>query len=151
MHGHDAVWQWQLLTDATWSNLPSPSGMMEGGTVVPTLKTISLRVHDNQQMILAAGDQTGVIISPGGSELTSVDLPAPPTHALISEDFSNDGLTDLILVTSSGVYGFVQTRQPGALFFSTLVGCLLLVMGVIFVIQHLNSLKGKPRASSGHR
>ncbi|MBA0655553.1 hypothetical protein Goklo_008027 [Gossypium klotzschianum] len=151
LHGHDAVWQWQLLTDATWSNLPSPSGMMEGGMVVPTFKSISLRVHDNQQMILAAGDQTGVIISPGGSVLTSIDLPAPPSHALIAEDFSNDGLTDLILVTSSGVYGFVQTRQPGALFFSTLVGCLLLVMGVLFVTQHLNSMKGKPRASSGPR
>ncbi|XWS29245.1 hypothetical protein CRYUN_Cryun24cG0011800 [Craigia yunnanensis] len=151
LHGHDAVWQWQLFTDATWSNLPSPSGMMEGGTVVPTLKAISLLVHDTQHMILAAGDQTGVIISPGGSILTTVDLPAPPTHALISEDFSNDGLTDLILVTSNGVYGFVQTRQPGALFFSTLVGCLLLVMGVILVTQHLNSIKGKPRASSGPR
>ncbi|OMO56951.1 hypothetical protein CCACVL1_26096 [Corchorus capsularis] len=146
LHGHDAVWRWQLLTEATWSNLPSPSGMMEGGgTTVPTLKPISLRVHDSQQMILAAGDQTGVIISPGGSILASIDLPAPPTHALITEDFSNDGLTDLIVVTSNGVYGFVQTRRPGALFFSTLVGCLLVVMGVIFITQHLNSVKGKPR------
>ncbi|KAE8703845.1 Detected protein of confused Function [Hibiscus syriacus] len=83
--------------------------------------------------------------------LTSIDLPAPPTHALITEDFSNDGLTHIILVTSSGVYGFVQARQPGALFFSTLVGYLLLVMGVIFVTQHLNSMKGKPRASPGPR
>ncbi|KAK1588636.1 hypothetical protein Q3G72_025282 [Acer saccharum] len=150
-HGHDAVWQWQLLTDATWSNLPSPSGMMEAGSVVPTLKAFSLRVHDNQQMILAAGDQAAVVISPGGSILTSVDLPAPPTHALVCDDFSNDGLTDLIIVTSNGVYGFVQTRQPGALFFSTLVGCLIVVMGVIFLTQHLNSIKGKPRASSGLR
>lgn len=132
-----------------WSNLPSPSGLMEAGTVVPTLKAFSLRGGDNQQMILAAGEQEAVAISPGGSILASVDLPAPPTHALICEDFSNDGLTDLILVTSTGVYGFVQTRQPGALFFSTLVGCLILVMGVIFVTQHLNSVKGKPRASSG--
>lgn len=151
LHGHDAVWQWQLLTDATWSNLPSPSGMMESGTVVPTLKAFSLRVHDNQPMILAAGDQEAVVISPGGSILTSIDLPAPPTHALVTEDFSNDGLTDIIVMTSNGVYGFVQTRQPGALFFSTLVGCLLVVMGVIFVSQHLNSMKGKPRASAGSR
>ncbi|XP_031260759.1 uncharacterized protein LOC116118946 [Pistacia vera] len=150
-HGHDAVWQWQLLTGATWSNLPSPSGMMEANLVVPTLKAISLRVHDNQQMILAAGDQEAVVLSPGGSILTSVDLPAPPTHALVCEDFSNDGLTDLILMTSNGVYGFVQTRQPGALFFSTLVGCLIVVMGIIFITQHLNSMKGKPRASSGLR
>lgn len=149
LHGHDAVWQWQLVTGATWSNLPSPSGMMEAGMVVPTLKAFSLCVHDNQELILAAGDQEAVVLSPGGSILTSVVLPAPPTHALICDDFSNDGLTDLILVTSSGVYGFVQTRHPGALFFSTLVGCLIIVMGVIFVSQHLNSIKGKPRASSG--
>ncbi|GMY12400.1 FG-GAP repeat-containing protein [Fagus crenata] len=148
LHGHGADWQWQLSTGATWSNLPSPSGMMEAGMVVPTLKAFPLRVHDNQEVILAAGDQEAVVISPGGSPLTSVDFPGSPTHALICEDFSNDGLTDLILVTPSGVYGFVQTRQPGALFFSTLVGCLILVMGVIFVTQHLNSMKGKPRDGS---
>ncbi|CAK9157078.1 unnamed protein product [Ilex paraguariensis] len=150
LHGHDAVWQWQLLTGATWSNLPSPSGMMESGMVVPTLKAFTLRVHDNQELILVGGDQEALLISPGGSILASIDLPAPPTHALVCEDFSNDGLIDLILVTSNGVYGFVQTRQPGALFFSTLVGCLIIVMGVIFVSQHLNSMKGKPRASAGH-
>uniref|UniRef100_A0A7N0UBT2 FG-GAP repeat-containing protein n=1 Tax=Kalanchoe fedtschenkoi TaxID=63787 RepID=A0A7N0UBT2_KALFE len=145
-HDHEAIWQWQMLTGATWSNLPSPSGMMESGTVIPTLKAFSLRVYDKQEIILAAGDQEAVVLSPGGSILTSVDLPAPPTHALLTEDFSNDGLTDLIVVTSNGVYGFVQTRQPGALFFSTLVGCLIIVMGVIFVTQHINSMKGKPRA-----
>lgn len=123
---------------------------MEGGLVVPTLKPFSLRVHDNQEIILAAGDQEAVVISPGGSILTTFDLPAPPSHALICQDFSNDGLTDIILVTSSGVYGFVQTRQPGALFFSTLVGCLIIIMGVIFVSQHLNSMKGKPRASTNY-
>lgn len=121
--------------------------MIEAAMVVPTLKAFSLRIHDKREMILAAGEQEAVLISPGGSILTSLELPAPPTHALIGEDFSNDGLTDLILVTSTGVYGFVQTRQPGALFFSILVGVLILVMGVIFVTQHLNSIKGKPRPS----
>lgn len=150
LHGHDAIWRWQLLTGATWSNLPSASDMMEGN-VVPTLKVMSLRHGDEHEVILAAGEQEAVIISPGGSDLTEIDLPAPPTHALVTEDFSNDGLTDIILVTSSGVYGFVQTRQPGALFFSTLVGCLIVLMGVIFVSQHLNSIKGKPRASSNYR
>ncbi|KAK7367346.1 hypothetical protein VNO80_09357 [Phaseolus coccineus] len=148
LHGHDAVWQWQQSTGVTWSNLPSPSGMMEGGLVIPTLKPLPLRLHDNQEVILAAGEQEAVIISPGGSVLATIELPGPPTHVLICEDFSNDGLTDLILVTSNGVYGFVQTRQPGALFFSMLVGCLIVVMGVIFVTQHLNSTKGKPRPSS---
>lgn len=147
--GHDATWNWQILTGATWSNLPSPSGLMEAGLVVPTLKAFHLRAHDNRQLILAAGDQEAVVLSAGGSTLTTVELPAAPTHALVCDDFSNDGLTDLILVTSNGVYGFVQTRQPGALFFSTLVGCLIIVMGVLFVSQHLSYTKGKPRVSSG--
>ncbi|CAJ2646478.1 unnamed protein product [Trifolium pratense] len=151
LHGHDALWQWQQSTGVTWSNLPSPAGMMEGGLVIPTLKPFPLRVHDNQEVILAAGEQEAVVISPGGSILATIELPGPPTHVLIREDFSNDGLTDLILVTSSGVYGFVQTRQPGALFFSVLIGCLIVVMGVIFVTQHMNSMKGKPRPSSGPR
>ncbi|KAL0904280.1 hypothetical protein M5K25_026367 [Dendrobium thyrsiflorum] len=152
VHGDGATWKWQLTTGATWSNLPSPSGMAEEAKIVPTLKAFSLRAHDNKEVIIAGGDQEAVVISPGGSFLSSIELPGSPTHALVLDDFSGDGFTDIILVTSSGVYGFVQTRQPGALFFSTLVGCLIIIMGVIFVSQHLNSMsKGKPRASSEYR
>ncbi|RCV23336.1 hypothetical protein SETIT_4G290700v2 [Setaria italica] len=146
--GHDAVWRWQVSTGATWSNLPSPSGMMEN-IVVPTLKAFSLRSYDRKEVIIAGGDQEAVVLSPSGGILAIIELPAPPTHALIMEDFSGDGLTDMVVVTSGGVYGFVQIRQPGALFFSTLVGCLIVVIGVIFVSLHLNSSSsGKPRASS---
>ncbi|XP_015689377.1 uncharacterized protein LOC102718059 [Oryza brachyantha] len=149
--GHDAIWRWQLSTGATWSNLPSPSGMTEN-IVVPTLKAFSLRAYDPKQVIIAGGDLEAVVISPSGGLLASIELPAPPTHALVLEDFSGDGLTDIILVTSGGVYGFVQTRHPGALFFSTLVGCLIVVIGVIFVSLHLNSSNnGKPRASTDYR
>lgn len=151
LHGHDAIWRWQLLTGATWSNLPSPSGMMES-TVIPTLKPLPLRAHSNQEVIIAAGDQEAVVISSGGGILATFELPGPPTHALVLQDFSNDGLTDIIVVTSSGLYGFVQTRHPGALFFSTLVGCLIVIMAVLFVSQYLNSMnKGKPRASTDYR
>ncbi|KAJ8465036.1 hypothetical protein OPV22_027588 [Ensete ventricosum] len=151
LHGHDAIWRWQISTGATWSNVPSPSGMMED-VIVPTLKSFPLHAHSNKEVIVAAGEHEAVVISHGGSILASIELPGPPTHALVLEDFSNDGLTDIILVTSGGVYGYVQTRQPGALFFSTLVGCLIVVIVVIIVSQHLNSIsKGKPRASSDHR
>jgi hypothetical protein len=122
--------------------------MMEN-IVVPTLKAFSLRAYDPKEVIIAGGDQEAVVLSPSGGILAIIELPAPPTHALIMEDFSGDGLTDMVVVTSGGVYGFVQIRQPGALFFSTLVGCLIVVIGVIFVSLHLNlSSSGKPRADS---
>ncbi|KAG6532068.1 hypothetical protein ZIOFF_005906 [Zingiber officinale] len=151
LHDHEAIWRWQISAGVVWSNLPSPSGMMEN-VVVPTLKSVPLHSHTNKEVIVAAGEHEAVVISHGGSILATIDLPGPPTHALILEDFSNDGLTDIILVTSSGIYGFMQTRQPGALFFSTLIGCLIVVMVVIFVSLHLNSInKGKPRAPSDQR
>ncbi|XP_074576516.1 uncharacterized protein LOC141833031 [Curcuma longa] len=151
LHDHEAIWRWQISTGVVWSNLPSPSGMMEN-VVVPTLKSVPLHAHTNREVIVAAGEHDAVVISHGGSILATIDLPGPPTHALILEDFSNDGLTDIILVTSSGIYGFIQTRQPGALFFSTLIGCLIVVIVVIFVSLHLNSInKGKPRASIDQR
>jgi hypothetical protein len=49
-------------------------------------------------------------------------------------------------ITAAGVYGFAQTRQPGALFFSTLVGCLIVVMAVLFVSQQINSANKKIRS-----
>lgn len=151
LHGEGAIWRWQLSTGATWTNLPAPSGMMED-IVVPTLKAFRLQAHDHHEVVIAGGDQEAVVISPGGSLLASIELPGSPTHSLVLEDFSGDGLTDIILVTSGGIYGFVQTRQPGALFFSTLVGCLIVIMGVIFVSQYLNSsAKSKPRVSAEYR
>lgn len=144
IHGQGAIRRWQLLTGATWSNLPSPAGIVEE-KVIPTLEPLPLHVHGTHKAILVAGEQEAVILSPDGSQLTSIFLPSPPTHPIIYGDFSNDGLNDLILVTSDGIYGFVQTRQPGALFFSSLVGCLIVVMVVILISQHFNSTNSKPR------
>jgi hypothetical protein len=46
----------------------------------------------------------------------------------------------------------VQTRQPGAIFFSTLVGCLIVVIGVVYVSLHLNLPNGgKPSSSTDYR
>lgn len=145
IHGQGALRRWQLLTGSTWTNFPSPAGMAEE-KVIPTLKALSLHVHGPKQVILVAGEQEATIISQGGSLLASIFLPSPPTHQILYGDFSNDGLTDLVLVSSNGIYGFVQTRQPGALFFSSLVGCLIIVMAVILVSQHFSSTRSKPRA-----
>lgn len=69
---------------------------MTENAAIPTLKAFSLRAYNPKQVIIAGGDQEAVAISPSGVVLASIDLPALPTHALILEDFSGDGLTDFI-------------------------------------------------------
>jgi hypothetical protein len=103
------------------------------------------RENGDPEAILAVGELEAVILSPKGSHVVQFSLPAPGTAPIIFADFSGDKWNDLILVTEDGIYGFVQTRQPGAILFSTLVGVLICVMAVIFVTQHLGTGKGKSR------
>lgn len=137
LHGKGAIMQWQVSTRASWENSFFQAGVAVE-RVVPTLKVISLRAHGPPELILVAGESEAVILSSSGGQLRSFFLPSPPTHELVVADFSGDGLNDIIVVTSNGVYGFVQVQQPGALFFSSLVGCLIVVMCVIFIIQHFS-------------
>lgn len=135
--------RWQIVTGASWANHPAPAGQAVE-KVVPTLAALPLRKGAEGEAILVAGEHEAVILHPDGSRLASFGLPAPPSLPIMYEDFSGDGLNDLILVTSSGVYGFQQTRHPGAILFSSLVGLLIVVMAIIFITQHLNSPKTKP-------
>lgn len=142
LHQKGAYMRWQVVTGASWVGAFYQAGLSVD-RVLPTLKVMSLRAHGLPQLILAAGENEAVILSPSGSQLNSILLPSPPTHALVVADFSGDSLNDLIVVTSSGVYGFVQVQQPGALLFSSLVGCLIVVMCAIFIVQHFSISEGK--------
>lgn len=108
---------------------------------------LPLRKNGEADAILAVGEAEAVVLSPKGSYVTQVFLPTPGSAPMIYDDFSGDKLNDLILVSEDGIYGFVQTRQPGAILFVSLVGVLILVMGVIFVTQHWGTGKGKSRAA----
>lgn len=143
-YNQEAEHRWQLVTSAFWTTTPELRGI---GThkVVPSLTALPLRKNGEPEAILAVGELEVVVLSPKGSHVTQFPLPASASGPIIHADFSGDKLNDLILVTEDGIYGFVQTRQPGAILFSTLVGVLILVMGVIFVTQHLGTGKGKTR------
>ncbi|KAL2632806.1 hypothetical protein R1flu_004285 [Riccia fluitans] len=143
-HGQDAKRMWQIVTGASWANHHTPSGMAVD-KIVPTLAALSLRKNAEPEAILAAGEMEALILHPDGSRLATFILPGPPSAPLIISDFSGDGLNDLIVVTNGGIYGYVQSRHPGAVLFSSLVGLLIVVMAVIGITQHLNSPKGKPR------
>lgn len=144
--GQEAHHQWQVVTSAFWSASEELQGIGQH-QVIPTLAALPLRKNGQPEVVLAVGEVEGVILSPKGSHVTTFPLPAPPSAPVLYADFSGDTLNDLIITTSDGIYGFVQTRQPGAILFSTLVGVLLLVMGVIFITQHLGSSKRNSRSA----
>ncbi|MCO5587867.1 hypothetical protein L7F22_041819 [Adiantum nelumboides] len=137
LHGKGAIMRWQVVTGASWENSFVQAGVA-AERVVPTLKVISLRAHGPPQLILVAGESEAVILTSSGRQLNSFFLPSPPTHELVVADFSGDGLNDIIVVASNGLYGFVQVQRPGALFFSSLIGCLIVVMCAIFIVQHFS-------------
>ncbi|XP_024368527.1 uncharacterized protein [Physcomitrium patens] len=144
--GQEAQHRWQVTTTAYWTTSPDLQGV---GTarIIPTLIALPLRKNGEADAILAVGEAEAVVLSPKGSYVTQVFLPTPGSAPMIYDDFSGDKLNDLILVSEDGIYGFVQTRQPGAILFVSLVGVLILVMGVIFVTQHWGTGKGKSRAA----
>lgn len=55
-----------------------------------------------------------VVVSEHGHVLAELELPSPPTQPLLLADFNGDGLNDIVLVTSNGLYGYVQVNGCGA-------------------------------------
>lgn len=48
-------------------------------------------------------------------------------------DFNGDGLTDLILTSHDGVFGYAQVRRPGGVPFSALLALLIIAMAVVYI------------------
>ncbi|CAI5957966.1 unnamed protein product [Closterium sp. NIES-64] len=147
-HGH---MRWQISTDAKWTPA-DPAAAFDSSAPpahVPSLHAMALKAGGRPEVILAVGDNEAVFVSPGGKILGTLALPTTPTEPIIVADFNGDRLNDLIIVTAIGPYGFVQVRQPGAMLLSSLLGCLVIVMSVIFVSLHLDTPRGgKPRGRS---
>eukprot|EP00897_Mesotaenium_endlicherianum_P001124 jgi/Mesen1/11011/ME000098S10407 len=144
VHHHHGKMRWQVSSDAHWYNERGPAGF-DNDPVVPTLMALPLRVGGPPEVILAGGESAAVVLSPHGVEETSFSVPMGSVSPFVVADFNNDNLNDLILVTALGLYGFQQVRQPGAVLFSSLLGVLILCMGVVFVTQHVGPARGKPR------
>lgn len=54
-----------------------------------------------------------------------------PKSPLIAGDFDSNGLTDIMLVSHTGIFGYTQVRRPGGVPFSALL--VLLIMAMIWV------------------
>ena len=102
---------WRARAGARWA--PHPPGSPHPPPA-PTLAAFALRPHTRAAAFLAAGDERVSLVSATGHVLASAPLPAPPTLPALAVDADGDGLTDVIVVTAGGVFGFAQTRPRGA-------------------------------------
>lgn len=141
--GHHGKLRWQVASEAMWANPVAPAGL-HFERVVPTLAALPLRAGGPAEVLLAVGESNAVVLSPHGVVEATFPVPLGPTAAAVIADFNNDRLNDLIIVTSMGIYGYVQVRQRGATLFSALLGCLIIGMGIVFVTQAVGTGK-KPR------
>jgi len=84
----------------------------------------------------ASGTHTAALFGLTGKRLDTLELPSAPLQPLVAADFTGDGLTDLLLVTRTHLYGFQLVRHIGAgLPYAALLGCLLVAMLVVYVTQ----------------
>ncbi|QDZ18116.1 hypothetical protein HOP50_01g06200 [Chloropicon primus] len=137
-HGHR---KWSVQAGSGWTG---PDGQSEVDRVAPTLRTMELRVHGHNWVVVTAGAYSANILSPNGHKLESIDLPGKPNLDLQVMDFNSDGLNDLVLCTSEGYYGYAQIRKFSSAPLTGLLACLLVAMISIYVSLH-GTGKGKTR------
>lgn len=113
---HDGERRWSAQTRSDWSD----------GS--PTQKRIALysTEGDEEDIVVVLGSKTLTLLwLETGSVAQTVEIADIGSGDLVVADFNNDGLNDLIIVTSKGYFGFASARQVGALL---LVGLFLVVM-----------------------
>lgn len=70
-----------------------------------------------------------------------------PRLPLQIADFNADGLTDVILVTHDGVFGYAQVRRPGGVPFSALLALLIIAMVFVYVTHQASPTAKKGRST----
>eukprot|EP00892_Ulva_mutabilis_P008601 jgi/Ulvmu1/6112/UM027_0090.1 len=133
MYDHVGTRRWQRRTQATWANAAEDATL---DRVAPTLQVLPMRRHAVPTAILAAGVHTAVVYNAKGEQLNSFELPGAPLLPLVQCDFAGHGLTDVLLVTKDGVYGFQLVKNMGAgMPYATMLGGLLVAVVAVFVTQ----------------
>ena len=60
---------------------------------------------------------------------------------MIAADFTGDGLTDVIMVSSEGIFGYAQVRRPGGVPFSILLALLIVAMIAVYATHQAGPQK----------
>ena len=70
-----------------------------------------------------------------------ISMQAPPSKPFVAADFTGDGLTDLIMISNEGLFGYAQVRRPGGVPFSILLALLIVAMIAVYTTHQTGAGK----------
>eukprot|EP00808_Paulinella_micropora_P017153 g32257.t1 len=113
----------------------------------PSLIGLSLQ-QDSQfpEFIAAVGEFTVSVLSrANGAIQAEAWLPSTPVSPPVVGDFNNDGVSDLLIMTTGGLHGLASYSTPGSRVFLVLLVFLLCILLVALLMKALQS-SGKPHS-----
>ncbi|KAK3086371.1 hypothetical protein FSP39_017480 [Pinctada imbricata] len=136
---------WQTLTRTGWAKAAldkkrNKEAQKEQFTefmeeFLPSRTLMSLTVFDRQDVVVYSGwSEITVVSLVDGTELAEHSLPCQPTAPLVTGDFDNDGLNDIIVTCRLGYIGFTihhRTNHIYTLLYALSVFCAILLLNWI--------------------
>ena len=117
-------------------------------------RAYEMGLHDNMHSdILIMGDSALGLVSTDGYLLSNVAIPKPPITKPAVGDFDNDGVTDVIIVTSDAILGYRLEVQVGSrgLLIAVVLLCLFAFAMYASTIQISSQNVGNVEGAGGVR
>lgn len=118
------------------------AGLRPDSVAVPSLRFVNLHAEKNAEeaddedlQLLAVGDSNLVFLSMDGRVRASIGLTQQPVGTPTLGDFNDDGVLDVIVVSSGGYFSFALERRPnvGGALFAALIAILLVVANSVLL------------------
>jgi len=143
---------WQTQTSAIWRKAHvmlatgdnHEAGLRADSVAVPSLHFINLHAEksieaadDEDLQLLAVGDSNLAMLATDGRVRATMGLPQQPVGAPALGDFNDDGVIDIVLVSSGGYFAFALERRPnvGGALFAALIAILLVILGAVWAMN----------------
>jgi hypothetical protein len=124
---------WQSLKNPVWKIGFSYASLDQ--FVADASETDAVGSHDlPSSMLFVTGDaEASLVARDSGAALTSIELPYPPSTRPVFGDFDNDGVNDVIIVSSDSLFGYrMKVSASSRGMFITII-VLLVLASIIFI------------------
>jgi len=132
--------QWQLV-GKHYEDFPT----WDDASIVALSRIEAENVLPSNRPIVLAGENSLAILSPKkGRVLSTAIFPQPSSRRPVLIDFTGDGTTDVLVITTDAIWGYqVVVRTGASIFFRIVVGLLLVGMMLALLRNQFGPQPGK--------